>query len=118
MKLRQRTFLGVLFLLGLLVLTSCGLGGLRGNYKTESSILTNNTEVVLRFKGKSVSTIGKNGKVVEKGSYEISDDELKIKMGDDNLKAQLSDDKKSFRVKSIDNTNIPFGVLKFKKVED
>lgn len=100
--MKKKTLLGLVFLLGLFTLTACGSNTLSGDYTGKIKILFSVTNDTLRFKENTVIELDEDGKEINKGSYEIKDDQLKMKIGDSTMNATLSKDKKSFLVTSAD----------------
>ncbi|MDU5337163.1 hypothetical protein ACWY2R_15895 [Enterococcus avium] len=74
---------------------------LKGEYTAKVHLLLMESESSLIFDGDTV-TENTNGKEKNKGIYEISGDQLQIKLGDYNMTAELSKDKKSFVIKSAE----------------
>lgn len=74
---------------------------LNGEYTAKIHLLLMESESTLTFEGNTV-TENSNGKEKNKGTYEISGDQLQIKLGDYNMTAELSKDKKSFVIKSAE----------------
>ena len=72
-----------------------------GEYTAKIHLLLMESESTLSFEGNTVTEIA-DGEETNVGTYEISDDQLQIKLGDYNMTAELSKDKKSFVIKSAE----------------
>ncbi|AND73702.1 hypothetical protein A6P53_06955 [Enterococcus hirae] len=73
---------------------------LNGKYTAKVHLLLMESESTLIFNGDTVTenTSGKKNR----GTYEISGDQLQIELGDYNMTAELSKDKKSFVIESAE----------------
>ena len=74
---------------------------LNGEYTAKIHLLLMESESTLSFKGNTVTEIV-GGEETNKGTYEISGDQLQLKLSDYNMTAELSNDKKSFVIKSAE----------------
>ncbi|MGL9729616.1 hypothetical protein [Enterococcus sp. DIV0756] len=74
---------------------------LNGEYTAKIHVLFMESTSTLSFEGNTVTEISK-GKEKNKGTYEISESKLEMKLGDYNITAELSKDKKSFVIQSAE----------------
>ncbi|MGX7024598.1 hypothetical protein [Vagococcus hydrophili] len=116
---KKLTFGLTLVLFSLLVLSACGSKKLSGDYTAKINLLLTEETVTLRFKDDKVFEINDSGEEKKEATYEINDNELKMKYPDDiTVDAVLSKDKKSFTIKATDDlSGIFINNVKFTKKE-
>ena len=74
---------------------------LSGEYTAKVHFLFVESESKLMFEGNTVTEIA-DGKETNKGTYEITDNQLQMKLGDYNMTAELSKDRNSFVIQSAE----------------
>lgn len=113
--MNKKRIVGFIALLVMMfTLTACG-NKLDGDYKGKVHFMFTETTDTLTFKGDSVEE-KQDGKVINKGTYTISDGKLNIKLGEYHMVALLSQDKKSFVVQSAEGlANLAKGTTYDKK---
>ena len=99
--MKKKIGLIVLALFSCIILSACGSNKLKGSYTGNVKVLLMETKSTLTFEDDTV-TEKQDGEVINKGTYEISDNKLEMKIGDYNMTADLSEDRKSFTITSAE----------------
>ena len=100
--MKKKLIVGFALLLCLVTLPACGSNKLNGSYQAKINLFLVEGTDTLKFKDDKVTEIDSNGETINKGTYTIKDNVLKIKIGKYHMKAKLADDHNSFTVTSAD----------------
>lgn len=100
--MKKKLIVGFALLLCLVTLPACSSNKLNGSYQAKINLLLVEGTDTLKFKDDKVTEIDSNGETINKGTYTIKDNVLKIKIGKYHMKAKLADDHKSFTITSAD----------------
>ncbi|PTI96430.1 hypothetical protein BU019_11785 [Staphylococcus simulans] len=112
--MKVKIFLLIMMCTVTILLSGCGANKLDGDYTGKVSFLFIESKVTLHFEGNKVIQKDKNGQDIE-GTYEISDNQLKMKLGDYKINAELSKDKNSFTITSAEGAVALAKGTEFKK---
>lgn len=99
--MKKKIGLAVLTLLSCIILSACSSNKLSGSYTGKVKLLLMESTSTLTFKDDTV-TEKQDGEVINKGTHEIEDTQLKITLGDYNMTADLSKDRESFTITSAE----------------
>ncbi|MHC9533334.1 hypothetical protein ACVPPR_07945 [Dellaglioa sp. L3N] len=110
--MKKKIIMAFMVLLGMVTLSACGFNQLNGDYTAKINYVFSQEDDTFTFEDDNVKEVI-NGKVENRGTYKISDNEIEMDMGTRELMAKISDDKNSFVIINSDS----YGNSKFTKEE-